>query len=156
MPSGGSWTASQDTRIDVVLMADTITPVMSAKSYVNRTCNLNMSLNAALQILTYICSTALHLLWCSYSCHDVSSDRESVGGIWIQPCYHYCWSGRVVGVRYSIGGVGHLIHDDHPIWVRRRLPCECDGCEGILGGLKPSHWPKYYMMDRKLLFIKVV
>ena len=26
MPSGGSWTASQDTRTDVVLMAETITP----------------------------------------------------------------------------------------------------------------------------------
>ena len=31
MPSGGSWKTSQDTRTDVVLMADTTTPVTWAE-----------------------------------------------------------------------------------------------------------------------------
>ena len=33
MPSGGSWTASQDTLTDVALVADTTTPVTLAGGY---------------------------------------------------------------------------------------------------------------------------
>ena len=65
----------------------------------------------------------------------VTNDREGVGGHGHQSCYCHWGCGCVVGVHWSIGGVGHLIHDDHPIGDRGRLPCECDGCEGTVEDL---------------------
>ena len=83
-------------------------------------------------LLTYSCSTGLYLLWCPWSCDGVTNDREGVGGPGHQSCYYHWGCGCV---HWSIGGVGHLIHDDHPIGDRGRLPCECDGCEGTVEDL---------------------
>ena len=50
------------------------------------------------KVLKYICSAGLYL--CLWSCDSVSSDRESVGGPWYQPCYYHlavCGCGCVGG-----------------------------------------------------------
>ena len=44
MPSGGSWTASQDTLTDVALVVDTTTPVTLAGGYEEVNVNQNVNL----------------------------------------------------------------------------------------------------------------
>ena len=106
--------------------------------------------------LTYNCSTGLQLLWCPWSCNGVTNDREGVGGSWYQSWYGHQRLRYVVSDHRSIGGAGHLIHDDHTIWITWRLPCDCNCSESCNRALHITDWSRCWCQEQIVHFTLII